>query len=132
MYQPLERRRFIRVLVESPVSFAAPDGTLGVGEMVNLSIRGLSFVAKERIEVSSSLRLSFSVGREMTFELGGKVRHCIGKSVWKYYGVQFSIMDYKELKQHIQLNDFIMLARRRQDDWFENRYRKRRLAPPKA
>ena len=126
MERPLERRRFIRVLVNAPLSFAAPGGLLGVGEMRTLSIRGLSFVAGEVIKTGSPIRVSFSVGKNMIFELAGTVRHRLGRGSWKHYGVFFSVRDYRDLKEHGRLNEFIMSAKREQDALAESRLRKRR------
>jgi len=123
--QPFERRRFIRVFVDNPISFATPRGTLGVGEMTTLSLGGLSFMAQEPIKVGSPIRFSFTVGKNMTFELGGQVRHAIGNASWKHYGVKFAIRDYTELKDHIQLNQFIMDEKNRQDALLRGGARKR-------
>lgn len=122
---PHERRRFIRVLVDSPMTFALPKGVLGVGEMITLSLGGLSFLAQEAIAAGSPIRMSFSVGKNMTFELGGQVRHASGKGSWRYYGVKFSVPDHRELKEHEKLNEFIVAARREQDSRFRDQFRKK-------
>lgn len=128
MEKPFERRKTIRVFVDSPISFATPGGTLGVGEMMTLSLGGLSFMTEDSIKVGSPIRFSFTVGKDMTFELGGQVRHAWGGSGWRYYGIKFSIRDHAELKDHVLLNQFIMQEKNRQDASLRNERRRRARA----
>jgi len=121
----VERRRFIRIFVDSPISFISSQGVLGVGELVTLSVRGLSFIAQDSISSGSQVRVSFSVGKDMTFELGAKVLHQTGKGSWRYYGIVFSDIDYRDLKEHDRLNEFILQAACQNNAWTRGSLKKR-------
>lgn len=127
-FSPLERRKFIRVMEGSPLTFVTSRGKSGEGELMDISLRGMRFVSEQNLTVGEKIRTVFILTNGISLDLSGVVRHRQGKAQRWIYGVEFSIQDYKDLKEHIKLNDYIIRTRAEQDRILRREILKRRGA----
>ncbi len=113
----LERRRYIRVVETSSVTFTHGKNVSGQGRLMDLSLRGLRFTSKALLKSGQKIQASFDLGRSIQMDLAAVVRH---GHKWKdeewIYGIEFFIRDFKDLKEHLKLHEFIAEARARQDE----------------
>ena len=123
----MERRRFIRIIEGSPVSFLTSDGVRGEGKLVDLSLRGMRFNSRTEIPDACRVRSIFLLENGLSMDLAGVVRHASRASARRWvYGVEFFIQDYRDLKEHLKLNDYIMRIRAEQDRLLREKLLKRK------
>ena len=122
----MERRRFIRVIEGCPMTFVASDGVTGEGELFDISLRGLRFLSGLTLLNGEKIRAIFILSNGISLDLAGVIRHSHHRRKKKWiYGVEFFIRDYRDLKEHLKLNDYIMRARAEQDRMLARRLLKR-------
>jgi len=113
---PVERRRFIRIIEMCPLMFITPKGANGEGELVDLSLRGIRFTSGEILLVGERVRTVFILSNGISLDLTGLVRHKKGGARKWIYGLEFSIRDHRDLKEHIKLNNYILRVHAEQDN----------------
>ncbi len=123
----LEKRRFIRIVEGSPLTFVAAKGLSGEGELLDISLRGMRFVSESMLTTGEKIRTVFILTNGISLDLTGVVRHVQGKGRKHLYGVEFSIHDQRDLKEHIKLNDYIVRARAEQDRILQKELLKKKL-----
>lgn len=111
----MERRRFIRVLEKCLISFISLKGASGEGELIDLSLRGMSFVSESQLGVREKMRVVFILANGISLDLSGVICHRQGKKNKWIYGMEFSIRDYRDLKEHLKLKSYIAHAHAEQD-----------------
>lgn len=123
---PVERRRFIRIIESCPLTFMISHGESGEGELLDLSLRGMRFQSDAVLSHGEKIRTVFILSNGISLDLSGIVRHRQGKVRKWIYGVEFSIHDYRDLKEHMKLNSYIIRARAEQDRIVKKELLKRR------
>lgn len=122
----MERRRFIRVIEGCPLTFVSSKAKSGEGELMDISLRGMRFVTDTLLAIGEKIRFVFILSSGISLDLTGIVRHRQGKTRKFIYGVEFSIHDYRDLKEHLKLNDFILHTRAEQDRILQRELLKRK------
>ncbi len=123
----IERRRFIRVLERCSISFISLKGMSGEGELVDLALRGMSLVTDVRLDVGEKIRAVFILSNGISLDLNGIIRHRQGQKGKWIYGIEFSIRDYRDLKEHLKLKNYIVHSRAKQDRFLKKEVLKRKL-----
>jgi len=96
--------------------FVSSKGEKGEGVVIDLSLRGVRFLSGSVLHTGDKIRTAFQPGKEITLDLAGIIRHTHRKSAKRWiYGVEFFIQDYRDLKEHLKLNSYIIRARAEQD-----------------
>ena len=124
----MERRRFIRIVEGRPITFVSNKGSSGEGELLDLSLRGMRFISDAPISVGEKVRTVFLLSNGISLDLSGLIRHRQGKPRKWIYGMEFSIQDHADLKEHIKLNNYIIRARAQQDKILQRELLGRRKA----
>ena len=114
-FSSLERRKFIRIIQGCPLTFVVAKGGSGEGELLDISLRGMRFTTEKSLSRGEKIRSVFILENGISLDLSGVIQHKQGKTPKWIYGVEFSIHDYRDLKEHIKLNDYIIRMRAEQD-----------------
>lgn len=125
-FSPIERRRFIRIVEGSPLTFVTSKGISGEGELIDISLRGMRFQSESILPAGEKIRSVFILTNGISLDLTGIIRHKVGKHKKSIYGVEFSIHDYQDLKEHLKLNGYIVRVRAEQDRLLKKELLKKR------
>ena len=124
---PIERRKFIRIVEGCAVTFAARDEAKGEGTLFDLSLRGLRFLSATPLLNGEKIRVAFTLSNGISMDLAGVIRHTHQRKMKKWiYGIEFFIREYRDLKEHIKLNGYILRARAEQDQMLQEEVLKRK------
>lgn len=112
-----ERRRYVRIFVNMPVKFTA-ESEDGEGSIINLSLNGLCMATPTKLALGEVVTLNFTLGKDMKFELSGKVKHITDKY---YYGIEFLPKGTEEIIEEMKLEDYILVTKAEQDSWLRKK-----------
>lgn len=123
---PIERRKYFRIVESCLMTFITGKGLAGEGEVVDISVRGMAFLSETALTVGEKLRTVFILSNGISLDLKGIVRHRRGRTHRAAYGLEFSIRDHRDLKEHMKINDFIAKARAEQDRLLKDKLLKKK------
>lgn len=124
-FTPSERRKYIRIVETCEISFINSKGETGEGELLDLSLRGLRFISEFYLNSGEKVRIVFILSNGISLDLSGIIRHRQGKPHKWVYGMEFSIRDYRDLKEHIKLNGYIVKMKAEQDRFMKEQFLKK-------
>jgi hypothetical protein len=123
----IERRKFVRVLEKCSVSFVSVKGSTGEGELIDVALRGMSFLSENHLSKGEKIRVIFMLGNGISLDLSGIVRHANPAKGKTIYGMEFSIRDYRDLKEHLKLKSYIAHVHVKQDQFLKKEVLKKKI-----